>query len=223
MQSTFHNRDGIKELADKIKKLQTDPRIRKMVDDRMEDFRAVHEMDTYKWYEEMVYCLLTAFASAVMGQKCVDALCCDNTLLEGNEEDIRSCLIDTGHRFPNKRAEYIHNTQHLAPTIKETIQGFQNSKEAREWLVENIKGFGWKEASHYLRNIGYFDLAIIDRHIINNLREHKIIELDPKKGLTKKRYLAVEKILDIVADELEMEPGELDLYMWYRKTGKVLK
>lgn len=223
MQSTFHNRDGIKELADKIRKLQADQRIRKMVEDRMNDFRAVHEMDTYKWYEEMVYCLLTAFASAVMGQKCVDALCCDNALLEGNEDDIRACLIDTGHRFPNKRAEYIYNTQHLAPTIKKTIQDFNNSKEARAWLVKNIKGLGWKESSHYLRNIGYFDLAIIDRHIINNLREHKIIDLDPKKGLTKKRYLAIEKILDIVADELHMQPGELDLYMWYRKTGKVLK
>jgi N-glycosylase/DNA lyase len=90
-------------------------------------------------------------------------------------------------------------------------------------LVENVKGLGWKEASHYLRNIGYFDLAIIDRHILNNLREFKLLDEDGKKGLTKKRYLAIEEMLDIVADELEMEPGELDLYMWFRKTGKVLK
>jgi len=223
MQSTFHNQQGIKELADKIKILRADPRVRKMVEDRMNDFRAVHEMDTYKWYEELVYCLLTAFASALMGQKCVDALCCDDTLLEGSEDDIRTCLVETGHRFPNKRAEYVYNTQHLAPTIKETIQGFEDSKKAREWLVEKIKGLGWKEASHYLRNIGYFDLAIIDRHIMNNLVEHRIVDLDPKKGLTKKRYLAVEKVLDVLADELDLLPGELDLYMWYRKTGKVLK
>ena len=223
MQSTFHNQQGIKELADKIKILRADPRVRKKVEDRMNDFRAVHEMDTYKWYEELVYCLLTAFASALMGQKCVDALCCDDTLLEGSEDDIRTCLVETGHRFPNKRAEYVYNTQHLAPTIKETIQGFEDSKKAREWLVEKIKGLGWKEASHYLRNIGYFDLAIIDRHIMNNLVEHRIVDLDPKKGLTKKRYLAVEKVLDVLADELDLLPGELDLYMWYRKTGKVLK
>ena len=89
--------------------------------------------------------------------------------------------------------------------------------------MEKIKGLGWKEASHYLRNIGYFDLAIIDRHIMNNLVEHRIVDLDPKKGLTKKRYLAVEKVLDVLADELDLPPGELDLYMWYRKTGKVLK
>ena len=223
MQSSFHNQQGIKELAEKIKDLQNDPRVRKMVEDRIDEFRAVHEMDSNKWYEELVYCLLTAFASASMGQKCVDALCRDNMLFEGSEEDIRGCLVETGHRFPNKRAEYVYNTQHLAPTIKKTIQGFKDSRKAREWLVENIKGFGWKEASHYLRNVGYFDLAIIDRHIINNLVEHKIADLDPKKGLTKKRYLAVEQTLDLLAEELDMLPGELDLYMWYRKTGKVLK
>jgi N-glycosylase/DNA lyase len=58
---------------------------------------------------------------------------------------------------------------------------------------------------------------------MNNLREHHIIQLDPKKGLSKKQYLAVEKVLESTADELRMPPGELDLYMWYRKTGKVLK
>jgi N-glycosylase/DNA lyase len=158
-----------------------------------------------------------------MGQKCVDALSCENILVEGTEDDIKKCLIDKGHRFPNKRAEFIYNTQHLAPTIKEIIQGFSDNRTAREWLVKNIKGIGWKEASHYLRNIGYFDLAIIDRHIMNNLREHKIMEIDPKKGLTKKRYLSIEKTLDIIAKEVGLQPGELDLYLWYRKTGKVLK
>ena len=121
MQSTLHNNQGIKELVDKIRKLQTDPRVRKMVEDRMDEFKAVHEMDSYKWYEELVYCLLTAFSSALMGQKCVDALCCDNTLLVGTEDEIRACLVETGHRFPNKRAEFVYNTQYLAPTIKATM------------------------------------------------------------------------------------------------------
>jgi N-glycosylase/DNA lyase len=58
---------------------------------------------------------------------------------------------------------------------------------------------------------------------MNNLREFGLLGEDGKKGLTKKRYLAIEEMLDVLADELKMEPGELDLYMWYRKTGKVLK
>ena len=100
----------------------------------MDDFREVHTMDTYKWYEELVYCLLTANSSALMGQKCVDALCCDNILLEGAEDDIRGCLVESGHRFPNKRSEFIYNTRDLAPVIKERIQSFKNTKEAREPL-----------------------------------------------------------------------------------------
>ncbi len=223
MQLNLDNLEGINGLVERVNELRRDPRVKRMVENRMEEFRQVHEMDTYKWYEELVYCLLTAYASAVMGQKCVDALCLDNVLLEGSEDDIRRVLVETGHRFPNKRSEYIYNTRTLAPVIKETIQGFHDSKEARKWLVENVKGLGWKEGSHYLRNIGFFDLAIIDRHILNNLREFELLEEDGKKGLTRKRYLAIEELLDVVAEKLRLEPGELDLYMWYRKTGKVLK
>ena len=223
MQSKLHANQRIDELVRTIKDLEANERIRKMVDDRMNDFRKIHQMDTYKWYEELVYCLLTAFSSALMGQKCVDALCCENLLYEGTLENVRECLVSSGHRFPNKRAEYIYNTRPLAPILKEKIQGFGDSRKAREWLVENVKGFGWKEASHYLRNIGYFDLAIIDRHIMNNLREYDLIDLDPQKGLTKKRYFAVENIIEKLASKLDMLAGELDLYMWYRKTGKVLK
>ncbi len=223
MQLNLTNLEGINGLVERVNELRRDSRVKKMVDDRMEEFRQVHEMDTYKWYEELVYCLLTAYASAVMGQKCVDALCLDNVLLEGSEDDIRRVLVETGHRFPNKRSEYIYNTRGLAPVIKETIQGFDDSKDARTWLVKNVKGLGWKEGSHYLRNIGYFDLAIIDRHILNNIREFELVDEEVKKGLTKKRYLAIEELLDVVADKLKLEPGELDLYMWYRKTGKVLK
>lgn len=223
MQLNLDNLEGINGLVERVNELRRDPEVKKMVEDRMDEFRQVHEMDTYKWYEELVYCLLTAYASAAMGQKCVDALCLGNELLEGSEEDIRQVLVETGHRFPNKRSEYIFNTRTLAPIIKDTVQGFDDSKEARVWLVKNVKGLGWKEGSHYLRNIGYFDLAIIDRHILNNLREFELLDEDGRKGLTRKRYLAIEEMLDVVADKLRLEPGELDLYMWYRKTGKVLK
>ena len=223
MQLNLTNLKGINGLVERVNQLRRDPKVKKMVEDRMDEFRQVHEMDTYKWYEELVYCLLTAYASAVMGQRCGDALCYNNVLLEGSEDDIRRVLVETGHRFPNKRSEFIYNTRSLAPILKETIQGFDDCKEARKWLVENVKGLGWKEGSHYLRNIGYFDLAIIDRHILNNLREFGLLDEDGRKGLTRKRYLAIEELLDVVAERLQLEPGELDLYMWYRKTGKVLK
>lgn len=209
-------------MTDTVRALEKDPRIKKMVDDRIDEFQWVHQQDSQKWYEELVYCLLTAYSSALMGQRCVDALCSDMTLMEGSLQDVESCLVNQGHRFAKRRAEYIYQTRTLTTSLKRIIEEFNDSKEARDWLVKNIKGLGYKEASHYLRNIGYFNLAIIDRHILSNMKEHRLIENDGK-GLTKKRYLEYEKILNQVAEELDMHLGKLDLYLWYRKTGKVLK
>ena len=66
-------------------------------------------------------------------------------------------------------------------------------------------------------------MAIIDRHILSNMREHGLVPDDGRKGLTKRRYLEYERILGEVAERVGMAPGEMDLYLWYRKTGKVLK
>jgi len=224
MQSRLREDPGVEAMAQTVKALAENLRVRGMVEGRMEEFRGVHRMDSQKWYEELVYCLLTAYSSALMGQRCVDALCCDGTLMEGELPDVKACLIHEGHRFANVRAEYIYNTRSLAPRIKSVIQGFRDVGEARVWLVNNVKGLGWKEASHYLRNVGYFDVAIIDRHILSNMAEHGIITAEEtRRSLTKKRYLAYEETLARVAERLTMSLGELDLYLWYRKTGKVLK
>lgn len=224
MQSRLHHNPGIIKLAEKVRKLSNKKKVKSMVEERIQEFRKVHEMDSYKWYEELVYCLLTAYASALMGQKCLDALLESKNILEGDLDNVESCLKEEGHRFASRRAQYIYNTRKLAPIIKERVQGFEDSKDAREWIVKNIKGIGWKEGSHFLRNVGYFDLAILDRHIIRNMAEFGLLEKDEaEKGLTKKRYLMYEQILSNVANELEMPLGEMDLYLWYRKTGKVMK
>jgi N-glycosylase/DNA lyase len=55
------------------------------------------------------------------------------------------------------------------------------------------------------------------------MREHGLIQDDSRKGLTKRRYLEYERLLKEVADLVGMALGEMDLYLWYRKTGKVLK
>lgn len=210
-------------MTDTVRDLTKEPVVKRMVEDRMNEFRHVHEQDTWKWYEELVYCLLTAYSSAVMGQRCVDSLKVKKKLTLGSLDEVKACLIAEGHRFANVRSEYIFETRDIAPKIKSIIESFNDITEARVWLVKNIKGLGWKEASHYLRNVGYFDLAIIDRHIMRNMNEYGLIDEDGSKGLTKKKYLKYEGILKKVSEELDMPLGELDLYLWYRKTGKVLK
>ena len=213
---------GVEIMVEEILRLRDDPKLRSIVENRIAEFLGVMEMGPEKWFEELTYCLLTAYSSARMGQLCVDALCDRDALLRGDLDRVKEILRVQGHRFADKRAEYIFTARELAPTLKETIQGFQDIKVAREWLAKSVKGLGMKESSHFLRNVGYLEVAIIDRHIISNMVDHGILEERPK-SITKRRYLEYERILAEVARRVGMTLGEMDLYLWYRKTGKVLK
>lgn len=215
--------NAVESLAEAVISLQGNPNVRSIVDHRIEEFLEINEKDTYVWFEELVYCLLTAYSSAERGQLCVDALRDVGILIDGSLEEVAGTLRLQGHRFADIRAKYIVEARKLAPELKEIIRGFKSTRGARKWLVENVKGLGWKEASHLLRNLGYLDLAIIDRHILSNMREHGLIPNDGRKGLTRRRYLEYERLLEHVAERVGMHLGEMDLYLWYRKTGKVLK
>ena len=94
-------------------------------------------------------------------------------------------------------------------------------KELREWLITNIKGLGWKESSHFLRNIGYKDSAIIDFHILDILEKNKIIK--KPKTLNKTNYLNIENKLRKLSKKLNLNLAQLDFYLWYLETGKILK
>jgi len=106
-------------------------------------------------------------------------------------------------------------------SINRIILSPGDEQEQRDWLAKNIKGIGYKEASHFLRNIGFTDLAIIDFHIIDLLTRLELIQ--KPKNLGKKKYLEIEKLLRNASIKLNMNLAELDLYMWYAETGKILK
>ena len=90
-------------------------------------------------------------------------------------------------------------------------------------MVENVKGLGFKEASHFLRNIGYKNLAIIDFHIVDILAGNKMIDKPKNRSLTRKRYLEIESVLRKLGEKTKLSQAELDLYLWYMETGKILK
>jgi len=103
------------------------------------------------------------------------------------------------------------------------LDSFQDDEEKRDWLVKNIKGLGMKEASHFLRNIGCKNVAIIDFHIVDLLAKNNLIEKPKNRALTGKRYIEIENILKELAEKTNTSLGELDLYLWYEETGKILK
>ena len=89
------------------------------------------------------------------------------------------------------------------------------------WLAKNIKGLGMKEASHFLRNIGYKNVAIIDFHILDLLARYGLIE--KPKTMTPKKYIEIENELKKISEKTGINLGELDLYLWYKETGKDLE
>ena len=84
-------------------------------------------------------------------------------------------------------------------------------------------GLGYKEASHFLRNIGLGeDLAILDRHILKNLVLLGVIDEVPS-SLSRKTYLDIERRMTEFSKRLGINMGQLDLLLWYKEAGEVFK
>ena len=79
-----------------------------------------------------------------------------------------------------------------------------------------------KAASHFLRNIGFVDYAILDKHILNIMRECGLISEDFSL-LNEKNYIKIEEILRKIALKHKITLSTLDLILWYYKTGKIIK
>lgn len=185
--------------------------IKKVIDKRMSEFSSIpHDFENL--FKELVFCILAAGTSAELGIKTVNHL--GDVIFTGSEEEIQKKLKEV-YRFHTIRAGYLHKA-------RESFKKLDiNHPEIRNQLVQNIKGIGMKEASHFLRNIGFKDYAIVDFHIVDVLVKNKLI--DKPKTLTKKRYLEIEDLLKKIAVKVNLNLGELDLYLWYHETGKVLK
>jgi N-glycosylase/DNA lyase len=134
----------------------------------------------------------------------------------------------TGARFINKKAAYIVEARdkflHGNPVSLRNILGkINDGYQAREWLVANVKGIGYKEAGHFLRNIGFKqDLAILDRHILKNLKKLGVIDTVPE-SLTKRQYLATEVKMKEFSEAVRIPMSHLDFVLWYKETGEILK
>lgn len=186
---------------------------------RLVDFATV-KPDNY--FYELAYCLLTPQSSAINATLAVERLKAAGLA----ERDIDTAAIlsrrDSYIRFHNTKARHLSEAKRSFREIMRAINNGYSAMELRKWLVQNVKGLGWKEASHFLRNIGHHDLAILDRHILKNLKRHNVIRSLPTT-LTPKRYLAIEHRFNIFADAIGITMDELDLLFWSRETGEILK
>jgi len=186
---------------------------------RLEEFSRVPQSD---YFYELVYCILTPQSSAVNAAKAVSLL---------RRHDLRNAPIDPEKllhqkdfyiRFHKTKAKHLIAVKDQYPVILQQLTNGSPSPELRKWLVINVKGLGWKEASHFLRNIGHRNVAILDRHILRNLVRTGVLRRLPK-SLTAKRYLAIERNFFKFAGRIGISMDELDLLFWSMETGEILK
>ena len=177
-------------------------------------------------WEEMVYCFFTGGCSAKMGMRSISAV--KKLLADGEQPELAKALTGV-HRYPNARSRYIVASrqflhEHCGMKLRSKLQSFECDLERRDWLVKEkgLKGLGYKEASHYLRNIGFSGYAILDKHVLGCLHELKIID-EPKPPNTRSRYLRVEEKLKQLGKTAGIDFDELDLVLWSMKTGEILK
>ena len=200
---------------------------RREIRERLREFKAVGRSGSHeRLFEELTFCIFTAGASARMGLRSVESV--RSVLISGSTRDIQRAITGR-HRFPNARGAYVFETreylrQQCGLRLGEALSSFKSSDERRDFLAANreVRGIGYKEASHFLRNVGYRGYAILDKHLLSRLTEFEVIE-SPKPPSTKRQYVATEESVKRFADAIGIDFDELDLLLWYTKTGEILK
>lgn len=199
------------------------------IEARLRDFRRSYREGTdHDIFAELVFCLLTPQSKARLCWAKVGSLCDQDLLLRGGCSRL-SKEIDPV-RFKNNKARYIVEARRLFKKkgellVKDTIDSFKGPYEAREWLVKNVRGMGYKEASHFLRNVGKGrELAILDRHVLKNLVILGVVNEEQElKTPTRKGYLEIEERMSAFSRSIGIPMDHLDLILWCKETGEIFK
>jgi N-glycosylase/DNA lyase len=194
---------------------------------RLRDFRKFRQKrNDEEIFRELAFCLFTPQSKAKSCWASIQKLDEEDLLLKGSAEQIRQKLHCV--RFHNKKAEYLVRARDLflkneELSLKPLLNSYPDIRECREWLVKNLTGLGYKEASHFLRNIGFGEkITILDRHILRNLQLLGVIP-DVPASLSRTKYLGIEEKMAECAAKIAIPLSHLDLLLWYKETGVIFK
>ncbi len=195
---------------------------------RLKDFEAVGKSGDNRIFAELCFCICTPQSRAVMAWEAIQKLASNRILFTGTANQIMPYLKKV--RFGEKKATYITEARKKFTVdgrmrIKKFIQEFlkTNDEETlREWIDDNVKGIGMKEASHFLRNIGIGDFAILDVHILKEMKQLGVINEIPE-AMNRRKYLETEEKMKKFSKSIGIPLKELDLVLWSKETGFVFK
>jgi N-glycosylase/DNA lyase len=165
-------------------------------------------------FGELCFCILTPQSRAKNCREAINKLKNDKKLFTASLDELRNYLKSV--RFSDVKAQRIIEAREKLPELKTRLNS--DPKELRIWLMENINGLGQKESAHFMRNIGFKGLPIIDIHIQNFLKEAG--KYKEEGSLTKKRYNELENKFLELAKEMKIPPEELDIAIWLYQSGE---
>ncbi|HZX11973.1 MAG TPA: N-glycosylase/DNA lyase [Candidatus Nanoarchaeia archaeon] len=190
---------------------------------RLSEFKRAPSSGKEHLFSELCFCLLTPQSKARACDNAIQNLKQSRLLFSGTEEEIKKVLVASGVRFHHTKAKRIVEARKILGNnmIKTCLA--TDPFISRELIIKNVKGLGYKESSHFLRNIGHAEgLAILDRHILKNMKKYGAVTSLPKT-LTRKKYLHLEKKMHGLSEKIGIPAAELDLVFWSEETGEVFK
>lgn len=200
----------------------------KDIEKRLKEFKEIWEKGSNEdIHTELSFCILTPQSKAVNAWKAITTLRNNGLLFNGSAEEMVEYLNIV--RFKNNKAKYLVALREQMKNekgqiiTKDFFSSISTVKARREWIVKNIKGMAYKEAGHFLRNVGFGkEIAILDRHILKNLVKLEVIGEVPK-SLTPKLYLEIEERMKAYCEYVNIPMDSLDLLLWYKEAGEIFK
>lgn len=202
--------------------------IKEDIEKRLKEFKSVWDNGNNRdIHVEMSFCILTPQSKAVNAWQAITTLRDNGLLFNGSAEEIVEYLNIV--RFKNNKSKYLVELREKMTNsngeiiTKDFFSSFEEISKAREWIVKNVKGMAYKEASHFLRNVGFGkEIAILDRHILKNLVRLEVIDEVPK-SITPKLYLEIERKMKDYCKFVNISMDSLDLLLWYLEAGEIFK
>lgn len=197
-----------------------------IIKERLDEFKKTGKSSDDRILAELCFCICTPQSKATTAWfNAVHPLMRSGKLYSCCERELADYLRKTGVRFHRTKARNIVLARKFFERegIGKVIGRYKNALVLRDFLVENVRGLGLKEASHFLRNIGLGeDVAILDRHVLKSLAELGVID-DVPESMTRKRYLEIEEGMRKFSKKVKIPMDELDLLLWFGGTGEVFK
>ena len=141
------------------------------------------------------------------------------------EQDVMGALSEGsasgGPRYPffRVRANQIRRAAERLYTSKESLREFledsRDIRDTRRRLASEVSGLGPKQASLFLRNIGFAaHVAVLDIHVLTYMRWVGLIETHIKSISTLRKYEALEDSFIEHAYSFGYAPDRFDLAVW---------